>query len=823
MLRFKEILFNTQTRGTDPTSLYACIGEKVRVVVNLYSEIVTVANEDLKITFNPSPSEVRITTDTDSIILIDDSDFVANLHVGDSIQAVNTTEPSSSINNTYTVTEILSSSIIRVAEDLSGLSGAFLGAGGNDGHLVNLTPLKYFRSKFGVTQGGYTSPTTQQDQEASVVTDNAAGLQGVFTTFDCENIGGLEWQADTVFLIGGGDGEGTEQNIQIVHDFIVTPLFLATELDDLIAGIVPESWITKPKYQAAYEFAKTPDLVGESNKIELEAIGKFGYFNKKYDGGRSEYNLTSLVLTRVSDSQVVDALEYDSAIEVVATITKRTGTVNATDTKVVVGFNYLPQGEEFYTDNDRTLTENFVYDSQVCTIAGAVVNGVENGLATQKIKEVECNTATSTTFTVRFIVEFGTDIKPILRQDGEAWYNIWLIVENTDLVMPVSDKSSILLQTEKLYEQLVTIDLFDNDTVFIEHPYVTTSSGKETLEMFPVDDVVANSLITCDFTGKESDNIKIVSVEQLLVLTHATESDITLERNYINCENYPLVGSLPSIQDIDYVQDRPFQIPLGEIRKTIAFGRDYANDSGLVKAWGLSYPFMNRWEYWVKLDGVENIPSSLFSPSLDFKGINQNWNRLANVSGWTLAYRTKFTIEQNGVLFSQEFEDELSSQDFNSNTDWSNCTIKSFDSVTNTEITASGNKYLDSAKYTKVVCSFEKTSGDLPTLDGYTIVMWIERLEAGTIADIYRLSSEYATDDSGILKSIDGTGLVSINKTGAVYTGTCYVDNTVRPANTSKMTIYARIYETSTEAFNVRVTNDGRVRELLDASVRIIL
>lgn len=125
-------------------------------------------------------------------------------------------------------------------------------------------------------------------------------------------------------------------------------------------------------------------------------------------------------MTRVSDSEIVDALEFDNAVEVVATITKRTGTVNATDTKVVVGFNYLPQSEEFYKDNNRTLTENFVYDSQVCTIAGAVVNGVDNGTAQQKIKEVECNTATGTTFTVRFIVEFGSDIKPILRQDGEA-------------------------------------------------------------------------------------------------------------------------------------------------------------------------------------------------------------------------------------------------------------------------------------------------------------------------------------------------------------------------------------------------------------------
>lgn len=822
MLRIKNVEFYTQTRGLfTSTSLYACVGERVRVEVSIYSEIVTVANADLEIKFKPLASDVRITTDVAKVIQISDNDFVANLRVGDTFDVVDTTNGASPVNGTYTVSEILSSSLIRVNESLAAISaGSKLGGGGDDGYLVNLTALKYLHVKFGVTNGGYLSPTTGEEQAASI--NSSVGLSNYVDRY-LSLSGGLEWQCDNVRVIGFGDGEGTEQNIKIVHDFIVTPLFLANELDELLAGEIPESWTTKPKYQAEYEFAKSPELVGESNKIELNEVGIFGYFGKKYDGTTAEYSCDSLVLTRVSDSENVNALEFDNEIEVVATIRKRTGTVNIEDTRVVVGFNYLPQSEEFYKDNNRTLLENFVYDSQVCVIDGGLNTGIHAGTSKQKIKEVQCNIGTSTTFTVRFRIDFGSDILPILRQDTEAWYNIWLIVENTSLVMPVCDKTSILLQTSKLFEQLTTIDLFDNDTVFIEHPYENSFYGQETLEMFPVDDVVANSYITCDYTGKESDNIKIVSVEQMLVLTHATEADIILERNYINCENYPLVGSLPSIQDIDYVQDRPFQMPAGEIRKTVAFGRDYGNDVGLVKAWGLSYPFLNRWEYWVKLEGLANIPSSIFDVNEEFKGVNQNWNRLSNITGWTLAYRTKFAIEQNGVLFSQEFEDVLTSTDFNSNSDWSICSIKSFDSVSNVEIVAGGDKYLDQTKLTKLVASFEKTSGDLAPSDGFVIVMWIERYEGGTIADIQRISSWYTNFDSGLLRSIDGSGKVDVNKAGAVYTGICYVDHSRIPTNTSKMTVYARIYEMSTEAFNVRVTNDGKIRQLLDAKVRVIL
>lgn len=825
MLRIKAVNFYTQTRGLDPTNLYACIGEEVTVEVVLYSEIVTISTSDLKIWFKPPLSEVVVTTDNERLIKVSDSNFVNAINIGDTIESVDITDPLSLTQGTWTVIEKLTSNIIRIQENFDPSVGVgnnqYGGDGHDEGYLINTTAFKYLSAKFGVTKGGFASPTTTETQSASIVSSDQ--LSTIATT-ELDNIGGKEWQADLVTVEGAGDGEGTEQNVVLTHTFIVTPLFLATELDDLIAGKIPTSWSNPlPKYSAEYEFAKTKELVNSSSRLSLTNQGTFGYFGKKYDGTTPNYTCSSLTFERVSDSEVVSALEYDE-VEVIATINRSVGSLHATDQVVIVGFNYLPQSEDYYTNNGRTLKENFAFDSLKVVIDNGPTNGINNGNSNQIIKLAEVTSVDTDTFTVRIRIEFGANISPILRQDSEAWYNLWLISEDVSTSMPISDKSSILLQTNKLYEQLTTIDLFENDTVFIEHPYESTFFGQETLEMFPVDDVVANSYITCDYTGKESDNIKISSVEQLLVLTHATEADIILERNFINCENFPLVGSLPSIQDIDYVQDRPFQIPSGEIRKTIAFGRDYANDSGLIKAFGLSYPFMNRWEYWNKLEGVNNIPSSLFDASKDFKGINHFWNRLVNASGWDLVYRTKFTIEQNGVNFQQEFEDALTSQDFNSNTDWSNCNIKSYDSVSNVEITASGTKYLDSAKYTKLAASFEKSTGTVPSSSSdVAIVIWVMRFEAGTIADIYRLSSEYETGDDGILKSITGNGLVDVNKTSSTFTGTCYLDNTKIPQNTSKMTVYARIYEKSSTEFNVRITNDGKVRELLDASVRVIL
>ena len=823
MLRILEQKYYTQTRGVTATELKACIGEKITIETKLYSEIVSVANNDNIFTIKPFITDIQITADNSDVIIIDDAVFVASLKIGDTFDFVDQTN---SITYPFTVKEILNFKTIRVVENLAGFPEATsrLGADGSaDGYIANTTPYKYFEISQAVTIGGYASPTTAQIQTSAIISED--DLSEISET-NLVNLNGKEWQSGSIKITGNGDGYGAQKIITVTNEFIVTPLFLATELDDLLLGIKPDFW-KKPenvKYKSEIVFAKTKQLATDSSKIAFENIGEFGWFNTRFDNALANYYRDSLVLTKVSDSSSVNSLEFVNEVEVLATIKRVSGTLlDNTNLKIVVGFNYLPQSEEFYRNNGKTLTENYLYDSLVIDMQDGEVEGISFGTDNQIIKVAEATFIDAETFTVRIRILFGEYIVPILRQDNEAWYNLWLICEDTSIVSPLCDKSSVLLQTNKVYEDLVDVDLFDNDTVFIEHPYSSTFYGKETLEMFPVDDVIANSLLQLDYTGKEAQGIKIVSVQPSIILKHATEADIILERAYINCENFDLVGSLPAIQDIDYTQDREFKLPVGDLRKTIVFARDYSNDLGAIKAWALSYPFMNRWEYWLKLEGITSIPASVFSSSLPFKGVNNFWNRLANISGWTLNYRTRLQIEQNGILFEQSFDDPLESQDFGANTDWSVCSIKSYDSISNNEIIATGKRYLDSAKKTKIVASFQKTTGTLPASDAFAIVIWIERFESGGIAEILRFSSVYEDDGTSSFISIDSSNKVSLNKTSDVYTGTCFFDHAKIPANTTKMTIYARIYEVEALEFNVRISNDGKVRELLDGSVRQII
>ena len=234
----------------------------------------------------------------------------------------------------------------RVEESL--VTGAILGGDGNhEGFVYNKTPYKYFEISQAVTIAGYANSTTEQIQTSTIISED--DLSDIAET-DLVNLNGREWQSGSIKITGNGDGYGAQKIITVTNEFIVTPLFLATELDDLLLGIKPDFW-KKPenvKYKSEIVFAKTKQLATDSSKIAFENIGEFGWFNTRFDNALANYYRDSLVLTKVSDSSSVNSLEFVNEVEVLATIKRVSGTLlDNTNLKIVVGFNYLPQSEEF--------------------------------------------------------------------------------------------------------------------------------------------------------------------------------------------------------------------------------------------------------------------------------------------------------------------------------------------------------------------------------------------------------------------------------------------------------------------------------------------
>lgn len=812
--------YQTQSKGAVNLSmLQACIGEEIKVITELYFDQIYVADDvsDKTAIFAPDVSTTGILFRNNLIWFADD--FLNNCQVGDVLKSDQGTF------GNFTILEIINSNVARV--DIDFTTPGYLPStpyllSTNDQYVYIVTPLKSLIYSFGINESGdYVSAIDGSVQKLSI--DSSTALTDIISQ-DLLATGNRDWQIDLINLEGLGKDTHfpTDARVQvrITHTTVVTPLYLAGQYDNMRLGICPSYF--KPdntiKYQAEVDWNKSSSFLDSAKKIILPATGQFGWFGTKYNGSKTDYSISSLTLQRISDSVFVNQLEYDE-VEVKFTVTSTGANFDATNTAFIFGFNYLPEDSDIYQNTNRLLSTNFCFDSQRFNPNNTPVNGVFYGTSDQVIKTVNGQVLSSTTAQITVRILFGSNRVNILKQEDVAKYAMWVIAERTDLDIEVCDKSNLLVQVDQIHEQLISVNLLTEVTKFLEHPYTVVGNGVDTLQMFPVDDVVANSSFALDYTGLEDDGILLKSCTPSLVITHASEADITLDSVRINLDNFPIIGSLPGIQAIDYNQLRPYKIEDG-IRKSISLERDYNADSGNTKYFALNFPFMNRWEYWLQIAGITSVPLSLFDPSVPFNGANHLWNRLANSTGWSLKYRVVFEILQNGQLFEQQFEHDLTSVYFDMNTDWNNCTIKTYDVNTNDEIIVGSKKYAYGSTDTKVVCSFEKTVGTIP--DNVAIVIWAEGFEGGGISEITRISNMFDVISSSVFKSIDGNNRVVVSQTGGVFTGTALLSGD-KIKNLSKMSLYARIYELQDILDYGRITNDFILRYTNDGQVRLVL
>lgn len=808
--------YRTQTRGAvDLDILQACIGEEIKVITELYFDQIYICYDvnDIIVDFVPNPG-VSGRAYNEDLIYFSDGEFLNNCQVGDTFIS----------NSTYNVGSFV------LLEIINGGLGRFDRAFTSDtmvnpaNYVANISALKSLVYQYAINASGeYISQTDGSLQKLTA--DSATALTDVTVTMHA--LGNKDWRIllDSVGLTGEGDDTNfptdSHVRIKITHTVVVTPLYLAGQYEEMRLAIAPDYF--KPdnliKYFSQIDWNKNNTYLDPAKSIALDPVGQFGWFGTKYNGAASDYSISSLTIERVSDAESINQLEYNEC-EVKFTITSTGADFHATQTALIFGFNYLPEDSALYKNTDRFLDTNFCFDSKILTPNGVVRYGNNYGSATQVIKTIKGDILTASTVGITARILFGADQVDILTQEDVAKYAMWIICERTSLDIALCDKSNLLVQVNEIHVQLTSVDLLSDVTKFLEHPYEVVGQGEETLEMFPVDDVVVNSAYALDFTGLENDGILLKSCTPKIVLTHATEANVVLDSVRINLDNFPTVGTAPAVQSIDFNQQRPYKIENG-IRKYVSFQRDFSEDTSTVKNFVLNFPFMNRWEYWIQLAGLTSIPESLFDSDVPFNGANPLWDRLANSTGWTLKYIVTFEILQNGELFEQEFEHVLTSTYFETNTEWNNCNIKTYDSDNN-EIIVGSKKYAYATEDTKVVVSFEKTVGDVPDINHIAIVIWAEGYEGGGVSEVSRISSAYEVTDISAFKSVDTSNKVKLTKTLNVFTGEALL-NFNKINNLSKLSLYARIYvlqdtlevDRITNDFILRVTNDGQTRLIL--------
>jgi len=230
---------------------------------------------------------------------------------------------------------------------------------------------------------------------------------------------------------------------------------------------------------------------------------------------------------------------------------------------------------------------------------------------------------------------------------------------------------------------------------------------------------------------------------------------------------------------------------------------------------------MHRWEYWESIGSISFLPDGIFDTTQPLNGLNHFWQRYTTVSGWTINHRLKFSIEQNGEIFEQSFDNEYTSHPFNDNSQWGNESITSYDVDSGLPLVNGGDNFIQGYSDTRIVASFEKLTGDVPILDDVEIVIWIEVYESGGISDIRRISSVYEIGDNSWFKSIDSSNKVFKDMSGAVFTGECLIDSSKIP-DEAQFTIYARLYDKTEDPVSGKLREDGVSKFKENLTVKIL-
>ena len=778
-IRVTALRIRDKFKPLDPTNwLLASIGEKLTIELDIDVEEILITSNDAevdRIALRPASILVN-TTNIADLVFTELQNGFQNYNVGDTI----TISGSASNDGNYLIYSKINNEQFRVTTT-GGAPVAFTSEFIPSGAYIYIsTPFAGITYFYNFIEND--ASTTYQNAisgELQRLSTNIADATDLVTEVPLNFEGSNSYRYGNATIRGRGVS-GSVQSFTITHNTIVTPLFLSNQYADFSNSIAPAYYLNGAtlRYITELNAGRTltdPNTIQDTSFDELE--GNTSWYNENNNGGDTNYYIESTTYTRLSDATEIAQLEVDNIVEAVIVVKNTVDSPFSNNNTVFTAqFDYLP------TENDttKTLIENTYYDNALQTVGAGAVTGDNFGGAEQVMSIVDATFVSASEISIRVRFDLATAIKTTLATRDVNRYAFSILIEDYLLARNVSDKVNLLVDVNEFLVTLTDTNLVTNATTFIQHNAVVETEP----DVFPVDDIIARTDFSIDFTDKLTDGILIRNVINEIVLTHASESDITLESTNVDVSNAILEGGL--VQAIDVEQNRGFKFP-----NVLEIKRNPGIDAGNVYNWYCEYPFLMRWEYWVNLIISGSIPTGIFdSGDANNNGLNQFWHRYTTVAGWTLSHRLKFNIEQNGELFTQEFDSPVISHDFNGNPDWIDGVISTFDVDTATNLNGVIQGYTD----TKVVASFTNDTGTLPLITEVDIVIWIETKEQGGILDIRQISSVNSTTSDSWFKSIDTSNKVVKNKTLAIYTGEALIDYTKLPNNTD-YTMYARLYD----------------------------
>lgn len=740
-----------------------------------------IANSSSKIFFNPGGY-----INSHEIIKSQSSVF-SEFKLGDIIDVIFPSNPG--LNFSSIIIEKISDNVIRI-------SGQVLtSANYTDVQIVGKTPITGFNFFYGIIENSesvnYQSKIDGSNQKfIAELVDATDTVTNVPLIAD-----GLKtWQNGSASIKGNGVDTYFQKFI-ITHEFLLLPHYLGGQFSDLQNEIKPiyfddincVKYVTK--FMGLY-FANDPNNVqiGDVSNV----LGNTGWYGENFNNEPTNFFVDSIVhknqyLAVISD---VELTTTENTFEIIIKNTIDSPFSN-TNTKIELGFSLCPETVE-YNDINKSVVENFALDKLLLTVGGATLNGDLFGTDEQIFKGV------SVTFTaaneIKISGKFALQqvlIDRILTFANQRYF-IYAITQDHTLATADADKVSLLVEANDFFQDFSESGLIQFSNTFFPHndPLLTPALPTE---YFPGDEVIFNSLMQLDLTGLDGNLIDFKTLKTEIYATDGTNEFILETFSYDFANDIKVAG----VTFVNFSQNRNFKLPLNDDRRLITIERRTDLDFGAIWVYEINYAFAYRWEYWVANALVDNAFFDVTEPQ---NGKNYFLHRF-NSLGFTVNVRHKMHVDNDGFQETFLTSEPLPSADYNSNIDWINETIKTYD-ATPTELTSGGNKYVQSFADTKVEAFFEKTTPFTPS--DIVVVIWAEVFEAGGIASRTRISSIYDVGSESWFKGTASLPLrVNLTFGGGNTTvlAEAIIDNTKLPAGITKVEIYSRIFEGLDEDF----------------------
>lgn len=675
---------------------------------------------------------------------------------------------------------------------------------------TNIESIEYFHNLLENQESiSFISKTDGSTQKAVV-----SGISNLdlATEHPLTQIGYKSYQYGSLTIVGNGLGDGNagtqvSQAFILTHTFVVSPLFVASQINDIKNNVPPQYYINNNCLKYVLEIQASLDLTNPNHKksvVRFETLGNTGYLGENFNTQLTNYSTSSLAYKR-EDLTVNDALELttnETTIEFNVTNTTDTPFSDG-NTKLVFWHSYLPTPEDQYrlpqfavvptTATDNLFKENFIFDRIECTLGTLATTPDNLGTPIQIIKECETTYMSDSLINVKVTIAMSGNASTRIAANNHD-YLIALSVRDHTKSGSDADNVTLKVDVDEYFIDTTDPTMVNITQTFLEHPYnLIGTEDTSTVTAFVDDDILGIAKITLDQNSRIDDEIRLVSAVCEIVAKNGSE-EFTLDSTTIALGNSLIINDIPYI---DFTQSRGFATPADELRTNIRLFSDTAIDGAGIFNYEFRFPFIMRWESWEPLPAADDL---FFNTSLQNNGKNHNWVRYATFAGWSISLKTTINATKNGTPQVYNSISPIDTKDYTDGLSWDTENIKSYDNDTLDPLLSGGLYGLQALKDSRVEAqmTYADTDGD-PVVGDLVCRMGINVFEKGNFKEQRTLSSVYTAHPNTWLKSTDTSDLVVItNPSGSIFEGKCLVQGGLLPSGET-FKFFQRFYDLRAE------------------------